>query len=124
MPSFHVLGLIEFTQPISLNSITEVLKFKEWGEIIMTEQQIKLNGRPVTHDKLLQEASNIEKQTNVLDIIIGLLDAKETSFSQGDMFTAKYFVQSGGLNQVIQALIDMQENLVEISNNICPDEIK
>lgn len=84
---------------------------------------IFIDGRPVTHDMLIQEASNIEKQANVLDIIIELLEAKETAFKQGDTFSMKYFVQSGGLSKLTQVLIDVQEDLIDISNSVCPDEM-
>lgn len=87
-------------------------------------QQIKLAGKPVTHDKLLQESSGIEKQANVLDIVIELLGTKELAYEQGDQFSLKYFIASGGLNKVTDVLKDIQENLIVISNNICPDELE
>lgn len=88
----------------------------------LNNKQIFIEDKPVTRDKLLQESVNVEKQANVLDIVIELLDSKEMAFKQGDMFTLKYFIQSGGLDNLTNVLKDIQENLIVISNNICPDE--
>ena len=88
----------------------------------MNEKKITINGNKVTFDYLFKKADELIGVKNTLDSSRDLIDLLNSVFSNGDDFSFKYFIQTGGLTRLELLLEDVSKRLETISNSICPDE--
>lgn len=88
----------------------------------MNEKKLTINGNKVTFDYLFKKADELIGVKNTIDSSRDLIDLINNVFSNGDDFSFKYFIQSGGLERLELSLEDVSKRLETISNSICPDE--
>ncbi|MHC5269668.1 hypothetical protein ACYSNO_10850 [Enterococcus sp. LJL98] len=85
-----------------------------------TNNIAKINGLEVTTKHLEKNAIDLTKLSTRLDLVVKLLSNVNYQRLQGDEFSMTYFFD-GQLTNVIDFLQDCQEEILEVSNEICPD---
>lgn len=79
-------------------------------------------GVPVTEDFLLKNSSEILKLSNQAKMVFHYLEQIAYLKAKGDQEGTSFLIYSGGLDDVIDSVQDIQTKLQEISNDLCPDE--
>lgn len=81
----------------------------------------KIDGREVTTKQLEKYAKELLKLSTRLDLVVKMLSAVSYQNIQGDEFATSFFMKSGQLDTVVDFLQDCQEDVLQVSNEICPD---
>lgn len=87
----------------------------------MKNNEIKIDGKTVTEKRLVDASEELINLSEVLELAIMVLEEKGYQLSRGDEFALKFFIQSKGLEKIEDALNQVNDKLIKISNSICPD---
>lgn len=83
-----------------------------------------IKGSQITEEYIFDKATKLTEISESMELITNILDLVVCSVNSGDQFTAPYFLKAGGLSNVIDNLGNINRKIVEISNDLCVDEIE
>ena len=89
----------------------------------VNNKQIFIEGKPVTEDYLLNIATELTSLSELIQLVRQPLEMLDYSVTKNDEFVFKYYILTGGLQCLENNLEDIQNKILKISNNICPDEM-
>lgn len=76
----------------------------------------------MTNEKLMKQSCELIKVWNQTDVIYRLLENMQYQIKQGDNFPLNHFIVNGGLDSLLDNLVDIKDDILEISNDLCPNE--
>ncbi|WP_341514828.1 hypothetical protein AAC591_08800 [Lactiplantibacillus plantarum] len=76
----------------------------------------------MTNKELFQQAKELDKSRICLSMVMDYLDTINYAFTNGDKFSVMYFFADHRMDNVGENLQQIIENMLQISNAICPDE--
>lgn len=87
----------------------------------MNENIAKIDGVEVSTELLEKKSTELTKLATRLDMAVKLLSNINYSIQRGDEFAVSYFIKNGEISKLTDYLQDCQEEIQQISNEICPD---
>lgn len=85
------------------------------------EKVVKIDGAEVTSELLEKKSTELIKLATRLDMAVRLLSNIDYSIQSGDGFGVSRFIKNSELSKLTDYLQDCQEEIQQISNEICPD---
>lgn len=85
------------------------------------EKVAKIDGVEVSTELLEKKSTELTKLATRLDMAVKLLSNINYSIQRGDEFAVSYFIKNGEISKLTDYLQDCQEEIQQISNEICPD---
>ncbi|MDT2709558.1 hypothetical protein P7E05_13335 [Enterococcus gallinarum] len=76
----------------------------------------------MTNENLMKQSCELIKVFNQTDVIYRLLENMQYQIKQGDNLPLKHFIVNGGLDSLLDNLADIKDDILEISNDLCPNE--
>ncbi|MBF0011904.1 hypothetical protein HAX40_13105 [Enterococcus casseliflavus] len=76
----------------------------------------------MTNEKLMKQSCELIKVWNQTDVIYRLLENMQYQLTQGDNLPLNHFIVNGGLDSLLDNLADIKDDILEISNDLCPNE--
>ena len=85
------------------------------------EKVVKIDGAEVTSELLEKKSTELIKLATRLDMAVRLLSNIDYSIQSGDGFGVARFIKNSELSKLTDYLQDCQDEIQQISNEICPD---
>lgn len=85
------------------------------------ENIAKIDGVEVSTELLEKKSTELTKLATRLDMAVKLLSNINYNIQRGDEFAVSYFIKNGEISKLTDYLQDCQEEIQQISNEICPD---
>ena len=85
------------------------------------EKVAKIDGVEVSTELLVKKATELTKLATRVEMAVNLLSKINYSIQSGDEFAVSYFIKNGEISKLTEYLQDCQEEIQQISNEICPD---
>ena len=85
------------------------------------ENIAKIDGVEVSTELLVKKSTDLTKLATRLEMAVKLLSNINYSIQRGDEFAVSYFIKNGEISKLTEYLQDCQEEIQQISNEICPD---
>ena len=85
------------------------------------EKVAKIDGVEASTELLVKKATELTKLATRVEMAVNLLSKINYSIQSGDEFAVSYFIKNGEISKLTEYLQDCQEEIQQISNEICPD---
>ena len=85
------------------------------------EKVVKIDGVEVSTELLEKKATELTKLATRVEMAVNLLSKINYNLQRGDEFAVSYFIKNGEISKLTEYLQDCQEEIQQISNEICPD---
>ena len=85
------------------------------------ENIVKIDGVEVSTELLVKKATELTKLATRVEMAVNLLSKINYGTQRGDDFAISYFIKNGEISKLTEYLQDCQEEIQQISNDICPD---
>ena len=82
---------------------------------------VKIDGVEVSTELLIKKATELTKLATRVEMAVNLLSKINYGIQKGDEFAVSYFIKNGEISKLTEYLQDCQEEIQQISNEICPD---
>ena len=86
-----------------------------------SEKVVKIDGVEVSTELLVKKSTDLTKLAVRVEMAVKLLSIINYSIQRGDEFVVSYFIKNGEIAKLTEYLQDCQEEIQQISNEICPD---
>ena len=86
-----------------------------------SEKVVKIDGVEVSTELLEKKATELTKLATRVEMAVNLLSKINYNLQRGDEFAVSYFIKNGEISKLTEYLQDCQEEIQQISNEICPD---
>lgn len=82
---------------------------------------VKIDGAEVSTELLIKKATELTKLATRVEMAVNLLSKINYGIQRGDEVAVSYFIKNGEISKLTEYLQDCQEEIQQISNDICPD---
>lgn len=86
------------------------------------KKDVTVCDKKLTNEFAMKQSCDLIKVFNQTDVIYRLLENMQYQLNQKDDLAFKYFILNGGLDSLLDNLADIKDDILEISNLLCPDE--